>query len=101
MEQIKTKREEYKDDIRDVFILGDFNLPENSHFLHSLEKSEFKLESIRKNLLRRHMKEQCDLGYTFNAFEHDEHDAENPKKIIDHVYVASRDYEPTRFEVVR
>lgn len=47
------------------------------------------------------MKEQCDLGYTFNAFEHDEHDVENPKKIIDHVYVASRDYEPTRFEVVR
>ncbi len=36
MEEIKTKREEYKDDIRDVFILGDFNLPENSHLLHSL-----------------------------------------------------------------
>lgn len=47
------------------------------------------------------MKDQCDLGYTFNAFEHDEHDVENPKKIIDHMYVASKDYEPVKFEVVR
>lgn len=36
IEGIKAKREEYKDDIRDVFIVGDFNLPENSHLLHSL-----------------------------------------------------------------
>jgi endonuclease/exonuclease/phosphatase family metal-dependent hydrolase len=101
MGEIKQKREEYKEEVRDVFVLGDFNLPENSHLLHTLEKSDLKLESVRKNLLRRHLKDQCDLGHTFEAFAHDEHDVENPKKIIDHMYVASKDYEPTRFEVVR
>lgn len=47
------------------------------------------------------MKDSCDLGYTFQAFEHDLHDVENPNKIIDHLYISTQDYEPTKFEVIR
>lgn len=36
---MNTKMGEYKDDLKDVFIFGDFNLPENSSMFHVLQKS--------------------------------------------------------------
>ncbi len=69
--EITAKREQYQEEVRDVFVMGDFNLPENSHLMHGLEKADVKLESVRKNLIKRHMKEHCDLGHTFEAFAHD------------------------------
>lgn len=47
------------------------------------------------------MKDVCDLGYTFQAFENDLLDVENPNKTIDHLYISGRDYEPAKFEVIR